>query len=78
MNHLCTLSDKISDKDMIKKILHSVLEHPKQVAILIETLLNLNSGHLRAVEERKKKLGQPPPAHEGRVDGTFQGLGGQV
>jgi hypothetical protein len=48
---------------VIKKILHSVLEQLEQVAILIETLLDLNSmsieeatGHLHVVEERKKKL----------------------
>jgi hypothetical protein len=47
---------------VIKKILHSVLEQLEQVAILIETLLDLNSmlieeaaGHLHVVEERKKK-----------------------
>jgi hypothetical protein len=56
------LGDKISDKEVIKKILHSVPKHLEQVAISIETLLDLNlmsievaTGHLRAVEERKKK-----------------------
>jgi hypothetical protein len=55
--------DKIIDKEVIKKILHSVPEHLQQVVISIETLLDLNSmsievatGHLRAVEQRKKKL----------------------
>jgi hypothetical protein len=53
--------DKISDKEVIKKILHSVPDHLEQVAISIETL-DLNSmsievatGHLRAIEERKRK-----------------------
>ncbi len=55
--------DKIIDKEVIKKILHSMPEHLQQVVISIETLLDLNSmsievatGHLRAVEQRKKKL----------------------
>jgi hypothetical protein len=61
-NQLRVLGDKIIDKEVIKKILHSVPEHLEQVAISIETLLDLNSmlieiatGHLRVVEERKKK-----------------------
>jgi hypothetical protein len=61
-NQLQALGDKIIDKEVIKKILHSVPEHLEQVAISIETLLDLNSmlikiatGHLRVVEERKKK-----------------------
>jgi hypothetical protein len=61
-NQLQALGDKISDKEVIKKILHSVPDHLEQVAISIETLLDLNNmsievaiGHLRAVEERKKK-----------------------
>jgi hypothetical protein len=48
------------EKDVIKKLLQSILEHFEQVAISIETLLNLNSmriieatDHLHAVEERK-------------------------
>jgi hypothetical protein len=47
---------------VIKKILHSIPEQLEQVVISIETLLDLNlmsikeaTGHLRAVEERKKK-----------------------
>jgi hypothetical protein len=57
------LGDRITDKEVIKKILHSMPEHLEQVAISIETLLDLNSmsieeatSHLRAVEQRKKKL----------------------
>jgi hypothetical protein len=61
-NQLRALGDKISDKEVIKKILHSVPEQLEQVAISIEMPLNLNSmsieeatGHLHVVEERKKK-----------------------
>jgi hypothetical protein len=61
-NQLRSIGDKISDKDVIKKILHSVPDYLKQVAIPIKTLLDLNTmsieeatGHLRAVEQRKKK-----------------------
>jgi hypothetical protein len=52
----------ISDKEVFKKILHLVPDHLEQVAISIETLLDLNNmsieiatRHLRAVKERKKK-----------------------
>jgi hypothetical protein len=62
-NQLWVLGDKIIDKEVIKKVIHSMLELLQQVAISIETLLDLNSmliqvatGHLRAVEQRKKKL----------------------
>jgi hypothetical protein len=61
-NQLRALGDKVSKKDEIKKLLHSVPDNLEQVAISIETLLDLNSmsmeeatGHLRAVEEKKKK-----------------------
>jgi uncharacterized membrane protein YgcG len=71
-NQLRALGDKISDKEVIKKILHSVPDYLEQVAISIETLLDLNSmsieeatSHLRAVEERKKK--SPTGAKEGRL-----------
>jgi hypothetical protein len=42
-NQLRLLGDKISDKEVIKKILHFVPEHLEQVAISIETMLDLNS-----------------------------------
>jgi hypothetical protein len=61
-NQLWALDDKISNKEVIKKILHFIPDHLEQVAISIETLLGLKSmsieeatGHLCAVEERKKK-----------------------
>jgi hypothetical protein len=56
-NQLRAFDDKISDKEVIKKILNSVPEQLEQVAISIEMLLDLNSmsikeatGHLHAVE----------------------------
>jgi hypothetical protein len=56
-NQLRAFGDKISDKEVIKKILNSVPEQLEQVAISIEMLLDLNSmsikeatGHLHAVE----------------------------
>jgi hypothetical protein len=62
LNQLRDLGDNISDKEVIKKVLQSFPEYLEQVAILIETLLDLNSmsievatRHLRVVEERKKK-----------------------
>jgi hypothetical protein len=71
-NQLCALSDKVNEKEEIKKLLHSVPEHLKQVVISIETLLDLNSmtieeaiGHLRAVEGRKKKTSNQ--AKDGRL-----------
>jgi hypothetical protein len=62
----------IANKEVIKKILHSIPDHLEQVTISIETLLDMNSmsievamGHLRAVEERKKKTSGG--AKEGRL-----------
>jgi hypothetical protein len=42
-NQLRSVGDKISNKDVIKKILHSVPDYLEQVAISIETLLDLNT-----------------------------------
>jgi hypothetical protein len=60
-NQLRVLSDDISDKELIKKILHVVPDKLEQVAISMETLLRLDSllieeavSHLRAIEQRKK------------------------
>jgi hypothetical protein len=60
-NELRVLGDEITDKEVVKKMLHSVPEKLEQVAISMEPLLDLNSlsieeatGHLRAVEQRKK------------------------
>jgi hypothetical protein len=40
---LWSIGEKITDKEVIKKILHSVPNYLEQVAISIETLLHLNS-----------------------------------
>jgi hypothetical protein len=65
-NELQVLDDEVTDKEVIKKMLHSILEKLEQVAISMETLLNLNSlsieeaaGHLRVVEQRKKGPSSP-------------------
>jgi hypothetical protein len=59
-NELRVLGDDIIDKEAVKKMLHSVPKILEQVAMLMETLLDLNSlsieeaaGHLRAVEQKK-------------------------
>jgi hypothetical protein len=61
-NQLRDLSDKVMEKEEINKLLHSIPDHLKQVAIFIENLLDLNTmmideatSHLRVVEERKNK-----------------------
>jgi hypothetical protein len=66
-SQLCVLGDDISNKEFIKKMLHIVPQKLKQVAISMETLLDLDSlsieeavGHMRAVEQCKK----PTPAKE--------------
>jgi hypothetical protein len=70
-NELRVLDDDITDKEVVKKMLHSVSEKLEQVALSMETLLDLNSlsieetGHLRAVEQRKKDI-TPPVADVGR------------
>jgi uncharacterized protein YfkK (UPF0435 family) len=60
-NELRVLGDEVTDKEVVKKMLHSVPEKLEQVAISMETLLDLNSlsieevvSHLQAVEQRKK------------------------
>jgi hypothetical protein len=62
VNQLRALGEKMTEKEEIKKLHHSVIENLEQVAISIETLLDLNSmsieeatRHLHAVDERKKK-----------------------
>jgi hypothetical protein len=62
-SQLRVLGDVVSDKEVIKKLLHIVPDNLEQVAISMEMLLDLDSlsieevvGHLRAVEQRKKPL----------------------
>jgi hypothetical protein len=61
-NQLRSLGDEVPDKKVVKEMLESVPENLEQVAILMETLLNLDTlsieeiaVHLQAVENRKKK-----------------------
>jgi hypothetical protein len=68
-SQLRVLGDDISDKEVIKKMLHVISDKLEQLAISMETLLDLGSmlieeavGMLRAVETRKKK---PSPVKEG-------------
>jgi hypothetical protein len=60
-NELRVLGDEVTDKEVMKKMLHSIPEKLEQVAISMKMLLDLNSllieeaiGHLQAVEQRKK------------------------
>jgi hypothetical protein len=65
-NELWVLGDDITDKEVVKKMLHSVSDNLEQVAISMEMLLDLNSlsieeaaGHLWAVEQTKKNATSP-------------------
>ena len=60
-NSITTLSGNISEIEIVKKMLQVILDHLEQVAISIETLLDVNdltveevTGRLRNVEQRKK------------------------
>lgn len=59
------LGDRITDKEVIKKILHSVPEHLDLVAILIETLLDLNSMSIEEATGQTEEEGAPTPARLG-------------
>jgi hypothetical protein len=66
-SQLWVLGDDVSDKEVIKKLLHAIPNNLEQVAISMETLLDHDLlsideavGHLCTVEQRKK----PPPAKE--------------
>jgi hypothetical protein len=70
--NLRTLGDNISDVEVVRKMLQVVPDHLTQVAVSIETLLDIKNisveevtGMLRAVEERRK----PVAAHasQGRL-----------
>jgi hypothetical protein len=57
-NELRVLGDEVTDKEVVKRMLHSMLEKLEQVAISMEMLLDLDSllieeaaDHLRAVEK---------------------------
>jgi hypothetical protein len=73
-NELRVLGDEITDKEVVKKLLHSVLEKLEQVTNSMETLLDLNSlsieeatDHLRVVEQRKKPSTSPVTDTDGRL-----------
>jgi hypothetical protein len=60
-SQLRALGNVVSNKEMIKQMLHAVLDSLEQVAISMETLLDLDSlsieeavGHLRAIKQRKR------------------------
>jgi hypothetical protein len=61
-NNIAVLGGKITEPEIVKKMLHVAPELLEQVAISIETLLDLDNlsieevtGHLRNVEQRKKE-----------------------
>jgi hypothetical protein len=67
VSQLRVLGDEVSDKEVVKKLLHVIPNNLKQVVISMETLLDLKSlsieevdDHLRAIEQRKK----PSPSKE--------------
>ena len=60
-NSITTLGGSISETEIVKKMLQVVPDHLEQVAISIETLLDMNDltveeviGRLRNVEQRKQ------------------------
>ncbi|BAH92510.1 Os04g0196500 [Oryza sativa Japonica Group] len=60
-NNLRTLGDNITEAEVVQKLLQVVPEHLQQIAISIETLLDVNelsleevTGRLRSVEQRKQ------------------------
>jgi hypothetical protein len=72
-NNLCTLDDDITDAVIVRKMLDVVPEHLEQVAVSIETLLDLNTvsieevtERLRAVEQRRRKT-TPVVDSQGRL-----------
>jgi hypothetical protein len=72
-NNLCTLGDNISDADVVRKMLDVVPEHLEQIAVAVETLLDLNTvsvdevtGRLRAVEQRRHRSA-PVVNNQGRL-----------
>jgi hypothetical protein len=64
-NNIAVLGGKVTEGDIVRKMLHVVSEPLEQVAISIETLLDLDNlsveevtGHLRNIEQR---ISWPPP-----------------
>ena len=59
VNNLCTLGDTVDDEKVVRKFLRVIPKKYSQVAIAIETLLDISTlsleevmGHFRSVEER--------------------------
>ncbi|EAZ37695.1 hypothetical protein OsJ_22037 [Oryza sativa Japonica Group] len=71
-NNLRTLGDNISDADVVRKMLDVVPEHLEQIAIAVETLLDLNTVSVEE-EEWMAKLKNPGASGE---KGTPSGSGG--
>jgi hypothetical protein len=71
-HQLRILGEDITDKEVVKKVLHSMPEKLEHVAISMETLLDLNAlsikeatSYLLAAEQRKKKGATPVSDAEG-------------
>ena len=61
-NNLCILDDDITDTEVVKKLLQVVPDRLTQVAISIETLLDVSTlsieevaGHLQSMEQRYER-----------------------
>jgi hypothetical protein len=69
VNNITVLGGKITETEIVKKMLHVVPAPLEQVAILIETLLDLDrlsvevTGHLRNVKQRKKRDNSDKQGH---------------
>jgi hypothetical protein len=73
-NQLRILGDDVPDKSIFKRLLHAVPDHLEQVAISIETLMDLDivsveevTSHLRTVEQKKKASSAPVKDASGRL-----------
>jgi uncharacterized membrane protein YgcG len=73
-NQLRILGDDIPDKSIFKRLLHAVPNHLEQVAISIETLMDLDivsveevTSRLRTVEQKKKASSAPVKDASGRL-----------
>jgi hypothetical protein len=74
VNQLRVLGDGVTDKSIVKRLLHAVPDHLEQVVISIETLMDLDivsveevTSRLRAVEQRKKASSAPIKDTSGRL-----------
>jgi hypothetical protein len=74
VNQLRVLGDDVPDKSIVKRLLHAIPDHLKQVAISIETLMDLDivsveevTSHLHAIEQRKKASSAPIKDTSGRL-----------